>query len=63
MIDHTLFLKGLRTSKTIPYLAARTYIAHIWEYPLWGRKQNNWNRNAIFFIKKKCVRYAKRFFD
>ena len=24
---------GPRTSKTIPYSAASTYIAHIWEYP------------------------------
>ena len=26
-------IEGPRTSKTIPYSAARTYIAHIWEYP------------------------------
>ena len=29
----------LRTSKTIPYLEARTYVALIWEYPPRGRKQ------------------------
>ena len=27
-------VQGPRTSKTIPYSGARTYIAHIWDYPL-----------------------------